>query len=107
VLTLMPGLTDRGLELKQVEHLQLGVTRDVTAILGSWVHPGWSDWPSSQPGCPATRWQGMNPCSREAPEPTAHGLLLLPVLPIAARSTRLDAGSRVGEADRTQRREAL
>ena len=34
---LPPG---RGLEPRRVEHLQFGITWDVTAILDPWAHPG-------------------------------------------------------------------
>jgi hypothetical protein len=57
----------RGLEPRRVEHLQFGITWDVTGILDRWAHPGRAEdtlgkatlikwWLLKSPGrCPAAR----------------------------------------------------
>jgi hypothetical protein len=40
----------RGLEPRRVEHLQLGITWDVTEILDRWEHPGSPEQTPGKPG---------------------------------------------------------
>ena len=39
----------RGLESRRVEHLQFGITWDVTAILDRWAHPGRAEDTAGKP----------------------------------------------------------
>jgi hypothetical protein len=40
----------RDLQPKRIEHVQFGITRDVTAILDRWHHPGRAEDTLGKPG---------------------------------------------------------